>query len=695
MSSCPTEAILRQLGMAQTGDTTCGPIEPQVEQHVESCDKCQAFLQGLVKNDLEHPASHLPAHGSSANGSVSGDHSLPTVPGFVIERELGRGRNGIVYLAKETALDRSVALKIVAAREEPLAKTHAQWVSEAQAISRFRHPQIVRIHQVIELPPRTVLVLEYVPGGTLRERLTGPLSRRVAAGILETIARTIAFIHKAGLLHLDIKPSNILVEGEPACRVEGSNVMVSDFGIALPFAEAVEATPGSQSSTGRLENLPHGLRGTPSYMSPEQTGATGSPIGPAADIYALGALFYHMLTGRPPFQSPSAAKIVEMVNTIEPAAPRSLNPRIPSDLEMICLQCLRKAPEQRYSSADALADDLRRFLDFRTISLRPASAIDHVTCWCRRRPAIAALTMILALTVVGSFSGLLILLNQSETNRELANAARLHAEENEALTSRSLEGLGGWLQRVLNDPTILTEYQIRGSNINVDHSLMHDSRYLEDTPLGNDESIVRIIAAINQMERDLALKLTNQRSELPEAGDILTRLRRQLGDCVRRWPNAEILKNEVILTVLDSANVAVSQDAFEEAAGYLDDAAALAPAVQDDAFRIGVLASVSTRRREMCLSAKALGDHERAKSLLQIDMRMLETVSPQDALRPEVRLAKAQVLSQLGRRHEVIPGMRELTQLAPDEWLCASDFPGRFYYWLAACGVDIVAAGTD
>jgi serine/threonine protein kinase len=265
------------------------------------------------------------------------------------------------------------------------------------------------------------LVLECIPGGTLKQRLAEPLPPRVAAKLVETIARAVGHLHSHGLLHLDLKPSNILLDCEANSPWERVTPRISDFGLAL----------SSDDATASEKSLP-GLRGTPSYMAPEQTAASRADVGAAADIHALGAILYELLTGRPPFQGTSPLETLDQVRGQNPVPPRRLNPKIPRDLETIALKCLEKSPSRRYASAEALAGDLNRFLEGRPITTRPVSPIEHAWRWCRRQPVIAALAATLLLTLIGSFLGLLGLLRRSE-------AERLRSEANYHVASRSLD----------------------------------------------------------------------------------------------------------------------------------------------------------------------------------------------------------------------------------------------------------------
>ena len=224
-----------------------------------------------------------------------------------------------------------------------------------------------------------LLVLEYVPGGTLADRITERLAPRAAARIAEIIARAVSHIHCSGLLHLDLKPSNILLDGDAAKGWEAVNPKVSDFGIA----RSVE--PGA-TDTGSA-----GPGGTPSYMAPEQITKPRKEMTAQADIHGIGAILYHMLTGRPPYQGLTPLETIDQVRLLEPVPPRRFSAAIPRDLETICLKCLHKNPARRYASAEALADDLKRWLEGHPITARPVSMMERAWRWCRRRPAAAAL----------------------------------------------------------------------------------------------------------------------------------------------------------------------------------------------------------------------------------------------------------------------------------------------------------------
>jgi eukaryotic-like serine/threonine-protein kinase len=409
MSSCPGEETLRLLGADVLGAETYVAIE----QHVEGCPQCKAVLERLADRRSD-PTVVLP-----------GADQLPCIPGFEIQSELGRGAMGVVYLAIETGLDRLVALKILPGALEVDANSNARrhWLREARAVSSVRHPNVVPLYDYGEVHGSFYLVLEYVPGGSLKQRLAEPRPPRTVAGLMETIARAVGYVHEHGLFHLDLKPSNILLDGEVDAPWDRVTPRISDFGLALP-------NDGAGSSDTSLA----GIRGTPSYMAPEQAAASRAGVGAAADIHALGAILYELLTGRPPFQGTSTLETLDQVRGQNPVPLRRLNPKLPRDLETIALKCLEKNPSRRYASAEVLAGDLRRWLDGRPIQARPVSPIEHAWRWCRRQRVIAALAATLFLTVIGSFVGLWSLLRRSETLRS-------RSEANYQVASRSMDDL--------------------------------------------------------------------------------------------------------------------------------------------------------------------------------------------------------------------------------------------------------------
>jgi len=310
---------------------------------------------------------------------------------------------GVVYRARQLSLGRDVALKIV------LAGAHAGWSersrlrAEAETVARMKHPNIVPIYEIGDEDNLAYLALELIEGGSLAQALAvRPMASHQAAAMAETLARAMGYVHERGVVHRDLKPANVLltVDGVPK---------ITDFGLAKWLD-----VPSGQSRSGII-------MGTPGYMAPEQGRGQTSLVGPATDVYALGAILYEMLTGRPPFHAASAQETVQQLLTEDPVPPSRLQPRVSRDLETICLKCLQKEPGRRYAGAEALADDLRYFLSGRPILARPTSPWERVAKWTRRRPAVAMLIGFSAVATVALFA--LSLAHNARLTRERAIAS--------------------------------------------------------------------------------------------------------------------------------------------------------------------------------------------------------------------------------------------------------------------------------
>jgi serine/threonine-protein kinase len=310
---------------------------------------------------------------------------LPQVPGYEVEAVLGCGGMGVVYKARQHALDRSVALKMLLGGPFAGSRELGRFRRETAALACLRHSNIVQVYDAGEVEGRPYFAMELVEGGTLAQKLSGtPQPARQAAGLLATLAEAVEVAHQGGIVHRDLKPANILLAADGTPKI-------ADFGLA----RRLEGGAGLTQSGVPM--------GTPSYMAPEQArGQTN--LGPAVDVYALGAILYECLTGRPPFDGETAAATMHQVITHDPVPPSWLNFKVPRDLETICLKCLQKAPPHRYASARALADDLRRFGEGRPIQARPLGWGARLWRWGRRNPAMAAL-LAMALVVVGLASG--------------------------------------------------------------------------------------------------------------------------------------------------------------------------------------------------------------------------------------------------------------------------------------------------
>lgn len=338
------------------------------------------------------------------------------VPGYEIEGTLGRGGMGVVYKATQVGLNRVVALKMLIAGQYADPSLRARFLLEAESVAALEHPHIIRVFAFGESGGHPYLAMEFVPGGTLSERIRkgGPLPAKEATDLLAKLAGAVAHAHSRGVVHRDIKPLNVMLsaDGEPR---------LTDFGLAK-----VGRADQNLSVTGQI-------LGTPAYMAPEQAAGKVREVGTAADVYALGAVLYDLLTGRPPFSGDSAAVTLQKVMTEEPARPRKLNASIPRDLETICMKCLEKDPARRYPTAQALADDLLRYGRNEPITARPAGALERGYKWVKRNKVVAgamAAVFLALLTGAGVSLGFGL-----EANKQ-ANEARKQKKDAEDATER-------------------------------------------------------------------------------------------------------------------------------------------------------------------------------------------------------------------------------------------------------------------
>lgn len=334
-----------------------------------------------------------------------------SVPGYEILSELGRGGMGVVYKARQHRLDRVVALKMILSGEFASKTDRERFRDEAVKLARVQHPNIVQIYEIGEYESRPYFAMEYLDGGSLsRELSSQPLTPRIAARLVQKLANAMFAAHEKGIVHRDLKPGNILLsasglreasEQGASLQLSGTSLSgldqdrgptakITDFGLAKGIA-------GEESRTAT-----NAVLGTPSYMAPEQAKGQSKFVGPAADIYALGAILYECLTGRPPFLAPNPIDTIYLVVHEEPVKPSAWMPKLPRDLETICLKCLEKEPTKRYATAKLLAEDLEAFLENRPIQARPIGLIERAVKWAKRRPAQAALAGTITVGLIGA-----------------------------------------------------------------------------------------------------------------------------------------------------------------------------------------------------------------------------------------------------------------------------------------------------
>jgi len=426
MTCCPSDERLALLLEEQLGRDELD----RIERHLEGCDLCQGALEGLTRERIsladwrpwsgEAPGEDNEAGSRSSFDGLGPEDSRererrrarrehdrrsrpstlltseiageerpgvdgnPRVDGYEILGRLGQGGMGVVYKARQRGLDRMVALKMVRAGLHAGTEQLTRFRIEVRAVARLRHPNVVQVYDVGEAGGLPYVALELLEGGSLDDKVAGtPRPERWAAELLATLARAIASAHRAGVIHRDLKPANVLFTTDGTAKV-------ADFGLAKRLDE-----DDGQTHSGQV-------MGSPSFMAPEQARGRGREVGPSADIYSLGALLYETLTGRPPFKGGSAMETLFQVVNDDPLPPSRLRPGLSRDLETICLKCLEKDARRRYPDADALADDLGRFLAGSPILARRVGPRERLWKWARRQPAAAAL-------LVAALAALLVL----------------------------------------------------------------------------------------------------------------------------------------------------------------------------------------------------------------------------------------------------------------------------------------------
>jgi WD40 repeat protein len=431
----PSEGRLRAFAAGRVDDAEL----VEIERHLQGCPACCARLDEPTHDDPL--VSRLRKAALSPSGDTTRPHRAalagppapPSPPGYEVLGEVGRGGMGVVYKARHVALDRVVALKVLLGGARASPEEQVRFRAEASALARLRHPNIVQVYDTGTHDGLPYFALEFIDGESLAAHLRGqPLPPRAAAALAEVLARAVHAAHQAGVVHRDLKPANVLLssvgqanllapgdaKGKQGCLPYDPKIV--DFGLA----KCLDSDSGL-TRTGAVV-------GTPSYMAPEQTTGRARDVGPAADVYGLGATLYELLTGRPPFRGPTPLETMVQLRADDPVPPRRLQPRVPRDLETVCLRCLEKRPERRYPSAAELADDLGRYLAGEPVRARPAGPARRAWRWAARRPAIAALLALAVGLSAAGVGGVLAALRYAFAGWE-------HAASNEAAAARATE----------------------------------------------------------------------------------------------------------------------------------------------------------------------------------------------------------------------------------------------------------------
>ncbi len=408
----------------------CGGTLPS-DSIRETCLACATLQNTVLTPETAQQAKAAPAPAPPPARS-----GAPKLADYEILGEVARGGAGVIYRARQRSLNRTVALKMILSGEFASPEAVHRFRVEAEAAASLDHPNIVPIYQIGEENGQHFFSMKLVDGEILSRRIREkPPTAAEAARLLATVARAIHYGHQRGILHRDLKPSNILVASDGA-------PYVVDFGLAKRVESGEELT-----KTGDI-------MGTPSYMAPEQMEGK-STFTTAVDVYGLGGILYELLTGQPPFQGASMAALMRKVLEEEPVAPRSVKPEIDADLETICLKCLEKNPQKRYATADQLAEDLERWLAGEPIHARPVTTWTRGLKWARRRPAAAALVVVIPVALLALALGGVLYSIRTEQARTLAVEAE---QEFELALTRDVAGrLESDLLRVAVMPRMIAD----------------------------------------------------------------------------------------------------------------------------------------------------------------------------------------------------------------------------------------------
>jgi serine/threonine protein kinase len=536
--------------------------------------------------------------------------ATPNIPGYEILEILGRGGMGVVYKARQTHLKRLVALKMILAGAQAGTEELLRFRTEAQAVARLKHPNVVQIYEVGEHEGKPYCALEFVEGGTLAKHLSGaPLPPRQAAEVLEALARAMDAAHQAGIVHRDLKPANVLL-ATGATTADGSvsvKPLATKSNCAVPTSAKPQAagvgTPkvadfglakrldddSGQTQTGAV-------MGTPSYMAPEQ--AKGETAGPLVDVYALGAIFYECLTGRPPFRAATMLETLDQVRTREPVSPRSLQPSVPQDVETICLKCLEKDPAKRYPSAGALADDLQRCREDRPIVARPANVWERSLKFTRRNKLLVG-------SAASVFFALLIGLIASSIFLGQARASAKEAEDNLAEAQRKKKEADDNLKALKKESlTVIIQSakfaRQRGQVTQAIELFDKALTVLKENNVDPGEVL---------LEKAKALAALNKTKE---AAAIL--------DDLRKRPNLGPLAGEVLLV---RADVALGEET-DQAIRWIKDAIKLGLPEGDKEYGLALLADSAPAAIEHCRRALVKDPHHHsALGVLSLSLLVL------------------------------------------------------------------------
>lgn len=545
-----------------------------VESHLLNCESCKQTIEQLsdetnsgkvwssMLGQSDHSNEDLSPVLDRIKQVVPWQQLLPKIEGYRLLELVGRGASAVVYRAEQDTPRRQVAIKMLAVPHQANEKLLTRFQTEADLVAQLAHPNIAPIFEVGSHLGAAFFTMPFYEGNSLAHQLDGtPLSSKIAARLMRDTANAIHFAHEKKVIHRDLKPGNILLKFDEPGKLQSAQPVVSDFGVAKSLHDHSNMT-----QTGEIV-------GTASYMAPEQVKASSTTIGPAADIYAMGAILYELITGRPPFKAESPTETLLQVLHHEPIAPRRIQPGLSLDIETICLKCLDKNPAQRYKTADQLAEDLNNFTNGQPIQARPIGPIRRTIKWTRRRPATAALlglSTLATLILVAVWIGFTIQL-KDQRDTILATAKQLEKEQRQTADSfaRAHQAIRSYLQAVLDNPQ-LAKYELlpvkkellsSGSTFYED-LLRENLDYLSDSEATSE--------TIDLEQARLFLNLGRLHYETREYQDSLQALKLAHKVCNERFSEGSILENTRFATL--SAVICISKSKLHLSLGEIPEA---------------------------------------------------------------------------------------------------------------------------
>ena len=474
-------------------------MEEFLALHADAGNELREFLADYLAVERLSPrrAPTSSASPDTTDRIAGGKYSRLALPSpfgdFELLEEIARGGMGIVYKARQTTPRRIVALKMILAGQLASDADIKRFYAEAQAVATLDHANIVPVFEVGNCEGQHYFSMRYIEGESLSERLArGPLMAREAAALIRDVAHAVHYAHTRGIVHRDLKPANILIDQDSRARV-------TDFGLASRKSDETRLTHTGQ------------LLGTPNFMPPEQLAGRAEDIGPAADVYSLGATLYAILTGRPPFQAASMADTLRQVAEREPVALRQLDIAIPRDLETIVLKCLEKSASRRYATSQNLAEDLERFLTDRPIVARRSSQRERFVRWARRNPLAAGLTAALATLIIAAVSVLSI--SNAQIRRESA-ARAVALQQKDAALATARDAVNQMLTDVANDKfnNVPIAHPLRVSLLKGAQQFYEELMQLNRTDRSLVPEMAEILYNLGGLQRELGQKEDAQRS---------------------------------------------------------------------------------------------------------------------------------------------------------------------------------------